>query len=90
MATLTKSNFYALSQIMDAASGTLTVAFLDEDGRRDDGTARSIGTEGGMFLGPNDDVRKGYLRVTMNVSGVERFELVSDLMKRLGETFFVL
>lgn len=89
MSTLTVSDYTKLSQVMDAAQGNLHVAFLNEGGSRDDGTARSIGTEGGMFMLPATDVRDAYLRVTMH-SGVERFELVSDLMERLGDTFFVL
>lgn len=85
MSTLTFSDLTKLSNIVDAAGKERKVAFL-EDGERSDGTARNLGHGG--FLSSTDDIRDAQLRITMS-TGVERYELVSDLMERLGESFFL-
>ncbi|AVO24969.1 hypothetical protein KHQ84_gp026 [Rhodococcus phage Finch] len=86
MSTLTYSDLTKLGRIVDAAEEGRNVAFL-EDGERSDGTARSLGHGG--FLSSTDDIREAELRITMS-TGVERYELVSDLMERLGESFFLI
>lgn len=87
--TLTRVDFERLSKIVAAVTEHAEVAFMD-DGHSVYGEARSFGDRHGMaFRGA--DMRDMYLRVTLKTSGVERFELVSDLMERLGnETFFIL
>jgi hypothetical protein len=57
------------------------VARAQEDGSVLKGTARHFvkDPERAGFLGPQDDVRDAYLRVTLT-SGFEAFWLVSDLM----------
>lgn len=87
-ATLTISDLLKLGQIVEAAQTGSQVTFLKpETGLTSQGTARSIGTDTGMFLGSEDDVRDAYLRITM-ATGIERFEKVSDLLAEIDTTFF--
>lgn len=86
-APFTLSDFNKIAQIVEAAQGNQRVAFLLEDGRIVQGTARSLGDENGYFQMGTEDIRTLHLRITTE-TGLERFELVSDLTEQLGSTFF--
>ncbi|MEV2222737.1 hypothetical protein AB0E01_22995 [Nocardia vinacea] len=95
MSVLTLSDLVSLSAIFEAAQAGKRVAFLNELGERADGTARCLDLSDGYGRRVDDDggpvdIRDWFLRVTMDAGGVERFEPVRELMKRLHESFFVL
>ncbi len=77
-----------LGRIVERGQQGGQVTFLHDDGRTDQGTARSVGDENGYFLRSDDDVRDAYLRITMR-SGLERFEKMSDLVDQLDSTFYL-
>ena len=79
----------ALGTIITTAHAEQKVAFIDDSGDVAYGTARHLvrsPTNVGFLLA-DEDVRDGFLRVTMQ-SGFERFEPVGELIDRLGESFF--
>jgi hypothetical protein len=79
---LSLSQLVNLSTVADAASRCAPVARL-VDGNVVYGTARSIGDTHGNFLGSDEDVREGYLRVT-TTSGWEVFWPVAELAEEVA------
>lgn len=77
-----------VNSIVEAAQQGQRVAWALEGGRSLYGTARSLGDEYGYFQKGTEDVRDLFLRITTE-TGLERYELVSDLLEELGVTFFV-
>lgn len=69
---LTTSEICALADIIRAAQAGKTVARVDDEGRVSVGTARSIGDDRGNFLRKDEDVRDGWLRVTLD-TGFDAF-----------------
>ncbi|MGB3676906.1 MAG: hypothetical protein WA988_20950 [Candidatus Nanopelagicales bacterium] len=90
LAPLTCPRAVALAEILSAAQQCSRVVFLDDDGNQQKGTARHIvtGPDDFHFMPRDQDVRYGYLRVTMQ-SGFERTALIADLIDGLNTTFFV-
>ena len=91
-APLTVVQIVRLGQIVEVARTEGRVVFLDKDGTQHRGTARHIVVgsepENCGFPGADRDIRDCYLRITME-TGVERFELVSELVVLLEVEFFV-
>ena len=79
----------ALSEIARAAAGSRPVRWLTGDGRIVQGTARSVGDERGNILNDDEDVRDGYLRVTLTV-GLDVFRPISDVVAQLRDGEFVI
>jgi hypothetical protein len=69
----------SLADIIRMAQGNKHVARLMDNGDVITGTARSIGTETGMFATETDDVRDMFLRVTTDM-GWEAFWSVRELL----------
>lgn len=90
LAPLTASRALALAKIVTAAQEGARVVFLDENGEQQNGTARHVvaSPENFGFLASDEDVRNGYLRVTMQ-SGFDLTAKVADLIEDLGQTFYV-
>lgn len=87
---VTMRDIGALQTIVEAAQGNRRVKRLLEDiDLIVEGTARSIGDERGYFLGRDEDVRSGFLRVT-TTTGMETFWPVTDLMIDANRGYFVL
>jgi len=76
---LTMRDLVALEVIATAAERCARVARVLPSGTPVYGTARSIGNDRGAFLGRDEDVRDGYLRVTTR-EGFETFWPVRELM----------
>jgi hypothetical protein len=68
-----------IADIIRAAQGNKPVTRLLEDGTPVCGTARAITHEGGAFLSAKDDVRDGYLWMTMH-SGFEQWWPVKEVI----------
>lgn len=92
---LTISDAIYLNQVIDAASQSAKVAWVnDEDAEAGDvryGTARHIvqGPDDIGFLRNDQDVRNGYLRITSR-TGMEVFLPVRDLMRMAAEGRFAI
>lgn len=77
----------ALAAIITAAHTGAHVA-RDRGGDIIEGTARSIGDHLGAYLGPDEDVRDGLLRVT-TVNGWEAFWPMVELVEEYKQLTFV-
>jgi len=79
--TLSLTQAGQLALLLDMVDKRAKVARATEDGNVLYGVARHFvrDPERAVFLGPDDDVRDAFLRVTMR-SGYESFWRVSDLM----------
>lgn len=87
---LTVSAAMALGELLSAAQrGALVARVVDYGDGVVYGTARSVGDERGMFVGPNDDARDCYLRVTTS-GGFEAFWPVVELVGEYRLGLFVL
>jgi len=80
---LSLNDLVLLGEIARAAAGCRRVRRLIDGDRLVEGTARSIGDERGNFLASGEDVRDGYLRVTLT-SGLEAFWPVMDLVAAMN------
>lgn len=80
----------ALAALVGAAQrgARIARAFVDQPSSVVYGTARSIGDVNGNHMGPRDDVRDCYLRVT-TVNGWEAFWLVSELVEAYQSDLFL-
>ena len=79
-----------LNTIVSVASESAKVAWADEDCVIHHGTARHIvkSPDNFGFLNRDEDIRDGYLRVTMR-SGFERALKVSELMPKVADGTFL-
>jgi hypothetical protein len=79
VSVLSVSNACTIADILRAAQGNQPVTRLLENGQVVVGTARAITHEGGGFLGADDDVREGFLWMTMG-SGFEQWWPMSEIV----------
>lgn len=88
--TLTIADVIALSTIVDAASQSASVRWLDESGNIRSGVARHIvrGASDFNFLGRDQDVRDAFLRITSG--GLEITIAVRALIEMVNATEFVI
>lgn len=76
---LTMSQLGQLQTIAEAAQTNARVRWLNAHSDVMEGTARSIGHEDSTFLGTDEDVRDGFLRIT-SVMGFDHYLSVTGLM----------
>jgi len=87
--TLTMQEAVALAAVVDAAQRNARVGYLADNGDVVTGTVRSIGDERGNFLRNDEDIRHGYVRITLS-SGFELFRPIGEVTAGIRETTFVI
>jgi hypothetical protein len=88
-ANLTIADVTALNEIINAATTTAKVAWVNTDGDIRFGTARAITAAWGnsSYITSSHDIRDGYLRITSR-EGWENWLIVSDLMESYHDGHF--
>ena len=90
MSDITIAEALALTQIIEAAQGGRKVVWLNEEGNRMEGVARHICSDAETFgfLGSNQNVFEGFLRVTTS-TGFELAQPISQIVPMVGKRWFV-
>lgn len=79
------SDVLALHTIINAATGTKRVRWLDGNNDLHEGVARAIAHDGGGFLSEGEDVRDGFLHVS---GTIETWVPVAWLVDKVKATMF--